>query len=787
MTQYHFDRFVFDASTGELRQADADNISLRHKVSGLLEYLLLHRERLVAKDELLDNLWQHGDYRENSLTQSVRELRRALGDNAQAPTFIKTYSQRGYQWICPLTQPEAKENEIAKEEIKKSARPRAWFVALGVALLLAILGFWQVWGNAADSMSEATQAQTPKLLVLPFDNDTGDLGRDWLELGLSDMLASSLQRAGRVQVTPPAVSQGLLLAEGLEWPTLPANLRALLSERGYDQALVASVRDHGDHQVLDFQLLFADGRTRQGSMAYASLSANSDAMARQLMHLIDPQVTSEPTPESAAPGTDAVLASQAQAQGLSALQTSGAARADDYFQAALLLTPEDPWLSACRGKTRLLLGDWQGAKQLLEATTDSLGGDPALTAFARYWQAELAYRTGDDDRAQALLSDAIELARPENNVRVLADAYRLRARIAWTNYQWREHRDLVAQAHELLPRDGDLRVEAEKLFYLGNPISQGPEKDPHRDLLESLGRVQKALNYYTQLGNRPMIAASQFALARNYRLDLDSRRAALEEAISLYEELRQPYELAEALIYAAFFQLQLHDGAAAELYVERAEQVIEQLGDHRREEELTFYRAFALLDQGLDQSYAGRHGQNPELLRRAIAQFQNLIENADSDVTRAHALMLTGWAYTDLEQYSQAQAVLSEGHRLSQALLLENTAGNAVQSLMHLHLRSKDYDKVLALAAAPVVSRQQLRYLARAHYELGDYDRAEQTLSQIEGRFPEQWSQNDRELLALYRQARAEGEKLALWQEEPAHAVYCESDWLLPKTNTERS
>lgn len=31
-------------------------------------------ERLVSKDELLEKLWQHGDYRENFLTQSIREL-----------------------------------------------------------------------------------------------------------------------------------------------------------------------------------------------------------------------------------------------------------------------------------------------------------------------------------------------------------------------------------------------------------------------------------------------------------------------------------------------------------------------------------------------------------------------------------------------------------------------------------------------------------------------------------------------------------------------------------------
>ena len=104
MLNYQFSQFHFYVSSGSLivdRNTESQQeIQLRHKVANLLTYLITHRERVVSKEELLSELWQHGDYRENSLTQSIRELRTALGDTAKNSSFVKTYPQRGYQWVC---------------------------------------------------------------------------------------------------------------------------------------------------------------------------------------------------------------------------------------------------------------------------------------------------------------------------------------------------------------------------------------------------------------------------------------------------------------------------------------------------------------------------------------------------------------------------------------------------------------------------------------------------------------------------------------------------------------
>lgn len=102
---YQFAEFQFDSDRGVLIQQGREQ-HVRHKVALLIDYLIRHRERVISKEELLAELWEHGDYRENSLTQSVREARRLLGDSAQQPRFIRNYPQRGYQWVMPLDEEE---------------------------------------------------------------------------------------------------------------------------------------------------------------------------------------------------------------------------------------------------------------------------------------------------------------------------------------------------------------------------------------------------------------------------------------------------------------------------------------------------------------------------------------------------------------------------------------------------------------------------------------------------------------------------------------------------------
>jgi DNA-binding winged helix-turn-helix (wHTH) protein len=71
-------------------------------VSRYLDLLLLlveERHRAVSRREIFDTVWADVVVTDGALTQAVRTLRRALGDDPRNPIFIRTVPRHGYQLI----------------------------------------------------------------------------------------------------------------------------------------------------------------------------------------------------------------------------------------------------------------------------------------------------------------------------------------------------------------------------------------------------------------------------------------------------------------------------------------------------------------------------------------------------------------------------------------------------------------------------------------------------------------------------------------------------------------
>lgn len=92
---------VLDLDRGTLRR-DGEIVPVRPKTFELLAFLTRNPGRVLSKEELLQAVWPGFTVSEDSLTQSIHDARKSIGDEAQ--TLIRTVPRRGYLFQPPDSQ-----------------------------------------------------------------------------------------------------------------------------------------------------------------------------------------------------------------------------------------------------------------------------------------------------------------------------------------------------------------------------------------------------------------------------------------------------------------------------------------------------------------------------------------------------------------------------------------------------------------------------------------------------------------------------------------------------------
>src|SRR5262245_1126855 len=98
---YVFGPFRVDLSSYTLRRGN-EPLPITPKAFDTLVVLLKNRNRVVSKDELMSLLCPGAFVSEDSLTQSISVIRRALHDDSSQPQFIATVARHGYRFIASV-------------------------------------------------------------------------------------------------------------------------------------------------------------------------------------------------------------------------------------------------------------------------------------------------------------------------------------------------------------------------------------------------------------------------------------------------------------------------------------------------------------------------------------------------------------------------------------------------------------------------------------------------------------------------------------------------------------
>jgi DNA-binding winged helix-turn-helix (wHTH) protein len=95
-----FGNFVLDVTNCELRR-DGVHVPLQKQPCKLLAWLVLHADEVVSREQLRQQLWSTKTFVdfEAGLNFCVRQIRRALNEDARRPRLLETLHRRGYRFI----------------------------------------------------------------------------------------------------------------------------------------------------------------------------------------------------------------------------------------------------------------------------------------------------------------------------------------------------------------------------------------------------------------------------------------------------------------------------------------------------------------------------------------------------------------------------------------------------------------------------------------------------------------------------------------------------------------
>jgi TolB-like protein len=200
-----------DIERRELRHG-AELIAIEPKAFDLLAFLVLHRERVVSKDDLLQAVWGGRIVSESALTTRINAVRRALGDDGTAQRLVRTFTRKGVRFI----------GEVTESPDRSTLAP-------------------------GEELGTAPASDKPSIAVLPFQNMTSDPEQDYFVDGMVEEITTVISRFPSLVV--------IARNSSFTYKGKATDVRQVARELGVRYVLEGSVRKAGNRVRITSQLI----------------------------------------------------------------------------------------------------------------------------------------------------------------------------------------------------------------------------------------------------------------------------------------------------------------------------------------------------------------------------------------------------------------------------------------------------------------------------------------------------------------------------------------------------
>ncbi len=239
---YRFEGFVLDLTRGSLLTAAGEELPLRRQSFEMLCLLVENAGRLLDRDTINRAIWSDVAVTDDSMAQCVRDIRRAIGDDAQR--ILKTVPRRGYLFDVVVTHDTP----------------------------------------AAPSQPGLALPDKPSLVVLPFQNMSGDSEQVYFIDGLVEDITTALSCIRSLFV--------IARNSAFSYQGRTVDVRQIGRDLGVRYALEGSVRRAGNRLRVTAQLIDATSGSHVWAERYdrdvSDIFAVQDEIATSVAGVIEP-------------------------------------------------------------------------------------------------------------------------------------------------------------------------------------------------------------------------------------------------------------------------------------------------------------------------------------------------------------------------------------------------------------------------------------------------------------------------------------------------------------------
>ncbi len=262
---YHFGEFEIDIDRYELR-CEGSAVHIEPLIFDLLVFLVKNPGRIITRDELVEEIWQGRIISEATISTSIKQARKAIGDSGEEQNYIRTHRGRGIEFVGKTILSSDKSHEKLEERVegKKKRLPMSFllFLAWSLVALIIYLNF-SGKDDSALNVSDpvfATPENPYKVAVLPFV-DMSQMGdQEYFADGMAEAILNLLASTPALDMTSRTTAFSLK-GQNLSVPEISIRL-------GVDYIVEGSVRTTGERIRVTAQLIDVNSDAQLWSDTY---------------------------------------------------------------------------------------------------------------------------------------------------------------------------------------------------------------------------------------------------------------------------------------------------------------------------------------------------------------------------------------------------------------------------------------------------------------------------------------------------------------------------------------